>query len=95
MTRVSDSMQDLLERRARKGKDPKSKMESLTRWLKGATPAIKSYSKAADLGAKRNFEDPQALAAMKEVARTLQSMEKLVLSLHKSVPKALRGLKVR
>lgn len=84
---------ELLERKkAKKSKKPKDKMHSLQNWLKGATPAVKSYSTAADLGAKKHFKHKEELEAMREVAALLATMQKSIARLGPSVTRALKGL---
>lgn len=83
---------ELLERKKAKSKKPKDKMHSLQNWLKGATPAVKSYATAASLGSKRHFQDKDALAAMREVTALLATMQTSIAKLGPSVTKALKGL---
>jgi hypothetical protein len=67
-------------------------MKSLQNWLKGATPAVKSYATAAELGSKKHFQNKEALDAMREVTSLLATMQKSIAKLGPSVTKALKGL---
>ena len=91
---MRELIRELQERRRKRSskKDPKSKMGSLQRWLMGAKPAIKSYAKAAQLGAKSHMRDESALGAMQEVATILSSIEKHLERLGELLPAVLKGL---
>ena len=85
-------MEQLLERRKRgKSKSPQAKMDSLSRWLKGATPAVKSYAKAAEIGRGMHLRDEDSIRAMAETADLLKKMNEIITRLHQTVPKALKG----
>jgi len=81
----------IVERRKRSGKSPQAKLDSLSRWLKGATPAVKSYAQAAQAARSHHMRDEDAIRAVAETADLLDKMNAIVARLHSTVPRALKG----
>jgi len=86
-------MKELTERRKRKRrKGPKGTLGSLQRWLKGATPAVRAYSKTMSKAVGHHkFGTDEAEAAAVETANLLRNMETEITRLRDSVDAALAG----
>lgn len=73
-----------------KSKGPKATISSLQRWLKGAYPAVRAYSKnVSNFAVRYDFKSDRARNAAAETASILKNMEAMVTRLRDTVDDAL------